>query len=58
MFTGKSIANIQELNGKYEFSIKALLKGGKGDCAWQHAQLFRQALDAKEFPFILNIQFD
>ncbi|ALC40741.1 Pngl [Drosophila busckii] len=39
-----------------EFQIVAKLSGGKGDVAWQHAQLFRQSLNSKEYPFDLQLE--
>ncbi|KAJ8941940.1 hypothetical protein NQ318_013273 [Aromia moschata] len=52
-------------NGETKFSVKdvcsssvtitASLSGGKGDVAWQHAQLFRQSTDSNEFPFCLTV---
>lgn len=41
-----------------KFSIRIILTGGKGDCAWQHAQVFRQSLDSPDFPFQLSIKFN
>lgn len=38
--------------------IKAVLKGGKGECAWQHTQLFRQSIsNCKDYPFRVIINF-
>lgn len=47
----------QELKGKSKFSIKVHVSGGNGDCAWQHAQIFRQPLSSDDFPFKLNANF-
>lgn len=43
--------------GSSEFTIKATMSGGRGDCSWQHSQLFRQSLGSSEFPFELNLEF-
>lgn len=43
--------------GASVFEIKAVLSGGKGDIAWQHAQLFRQSLNQAESLFDLQINF-
>ncbi|XP_073848899.1 N-glycanase Pngl [Musca autumnalis] len=40
------------------FEICAKLSGGKGDVAWQHAQLFRQSLNSTEYPFDLQLEFE
>ncbi|KAJ6644016.1 Peptide-N(4)-(N-acetyl-beta-glucosaminyl)asparagine amidase [Pseudolycoriella hygida] len=49
---------IDELCGKSKFSICVFMKGGKGEVAWQHTQLFRQRIGSKDYPFDLNITFD
>lgn len=57
-FAGKQLPDIQSVRGLDSFSIVAKLSGGIGDCAWQHTQLFRQSIAAKdEYPFELNIVF-
>lgn len=38
------------------FEIFVKLSGGKGDIAWQHAQLFRQSLNSPDFPFDLQLE--
>lgn len=48
----------EKLTGASKFSIRVRLSGGKGDCAWQHAQVFRQPLTSAEFPFQLAIDFN
>lgn len=52
------LENIKNVQGLDSFSICVKLSGGKGDCAWQHTQLFRQSTSANdEFPFELEIGF-
>ncbi|CAO1346302.1 unnamed protein product [Diamesa serratosioi] len=46
------------LNGLNKFSIRIRLSGGKGDCSWQHAQLFRQSTKANDYPFELKIKLN
>lgn len=47
-----------EFSGSSTFVIKAKLIGGRGDCAWQHAQLFRQNTNDKNiYPFQVKITF-
>ncbi|XP_012157833.1 peptide-N(4)-(N-acetyl-beta-glucosaminyl)asparagine amidase isoform X2 [Ceratitis capitata] len=43
--------------GASVFQIRAVLSGGKGDVAWQHAQLFRQSLNQADSLFDLQINF-
>ena len=38
----------EELSGSKNLTLKATLSGGKGDIGWQHAQLFRTALDKND----------
>lgn len=58
LFLDKNGKTIDEIKNHAQFSIKAILSGGKGDCAWQHTQLFRQRSGAnEEFPFEINITF-
>ena len=41
-----------------ELVVKALLEGGDGDCAWQHAQLFRLPdNDTDTVPFLIELHF-
>lgn len=44
------------LKGAVRVNLKAILSGGNGDLAWQHAQLFRQSLNSKkEHSMIIKI---
>lgn len=44
------------LNGSKTLKLTATLTGGKGDVAWQHAQLFRQPFDSQsEYPLDVAI---
>lgn len=54
---GLRVNDLKALKGETKFSIKAVLTGGNGDCAWQHTQLFRQEKGSKDFPFVVNILF-
>ncbi|ERL88783.1 hypothetical protein D910_06165 [Dendroctonus ponderosae] len=47
----------ERFRGRNELKLEATLSGGKGDAAWQHAQLFRQALSSCESPFIITFTF-
>lgn len=49
--------DLKALKGETKFSIKAVLTGGRGECAWQHTQLFRQEKTSKDFLFVLNVTF-
>nr|XP_008195898.1 PREDICTED: peptide-N(4)-(N-acetyl-beta-glucosaminyl)asparagine amidase isoform X2 [Tribolium castaneum] len=53
----KRALETQAFSGVRHFTIKATLSGGKGNVAWQHAQLFRQSSDSKDFPFVLSVTF-
>lgn len=47
-----------QLVGTSKFSITIRLSGGRGDCSWQHAQVFRQTLTSSEFPFQLLVKLN
>jgi peptide-N4-(N-acetyl-beta-glucosaminyl)asparagine amidase len=49
---------VENFIGESKFSIRVHLSGGNGDCAWQHAQLFRQSSNSEEFPLQLEIKFN
>ena len=47
------------LNSDGFLEVKVSLLGGEGDCAWQHAQLFRLSDDdATTMPFSIRMIFD
>ncbi|XP_070501341.1 peptide-N(4)-(N-acetyl-beta-glucosaminyl)asparagine amidase [Chironomus tepperi] len=54
----KIVKSKDDLIGLSKFSIHVRMSDGSGDCAWQHAQLFRQKLTSEDFPFELSIQFN
>lgn len=48
-----------QLKGSTKLILTATVSGGQNDCAWQHAQLFRQSLDIKnDRPFLVDIQLE
>ena len=59
--------NTEQMNGSKELKVSAMLSGGKGDVAWQHAQVFRTEMAkngdcAKEmnyqFKLVVKLQCD
>jgi len=49
----------EEFQGVQELILSVRLSGGKGDNAWQHAQLFRQSVKDKNlFPLDIEITFE
>lgn len=54
----KIVNSKNELIGSNKFSISVHFSGGNGDCAWQHAQLFRQNISSNDFPFQLSVEFN
>ncbi|XP_063221639.1 peptide-N(4)-(N-acetyl-beta-glucosaminyl)asparagine amidase isoform X2 [Bacillus rossius redtenbacheri] len=44
-----------DLRGCKTVTLSALLSGGEGSEAWQHAQILRQAKDSSECPLIVDI---
>jgi peptide-N4-(N-acetyl-beta-glucosaminyl)asparagine amidase len=46
-----------DFHGAIKLRLSAILRGGKGDTAWQHAQLFRQSLstNTKESCMVIRI---
>lgn len=51
------VTDKDQLINASKFRLSARLSGGKGDVAWQHAQVFRQSLNDAEFPFQLLVKF-
>lgn len=46
------------LSGSKTLKLTATISGGKGDVAWQHAQLFRQSFDSQsEYPLDIAVFF-
>lgn len=54
--TGRESTVTSVLSGSKTLKLTATLTGGKGDVAWQHAQLFRQPFDSQsEYPLDVAI---
>ena len=46
----------QQVGGSKELTLKAILTGGRGAYAWQHAQLFRSKMNSNDTQFKLMIK--
>ncbi|KAL5004691.1 hypothetical protein ScPMuIL_018147 [Solemya velum] len=50
------VQKVEDLDGCNDVCLTAMMRGGKGDIAWQHTQLFRQSLqDKQSFPLDIKI---
>ena len=56
--TGQESTISSALSGSKTLKLTATISGGKGDVAWQHAQLFRQSFDSQsEYPLDIAVFF-
>lgn len=56
-FIDQTEIDTDKFRGSKSLTIEVELSGGRGGVAWQHAQLFRQAADSEEFPFVITLYF-
>ena len=50
------MTHISDLSGSKTLTFTAHMRGGKGDVAWQHTQLFRQEMsETKLYPLDIKI---
>nr|CAD7394183.1 unnamed protein product [Timema cristinae] len=56
LILGAGTKTCTDFVGESSVTLMAKLKGGVGDLAWQHAQLFRQSSDSREFSFAVSIK--
>jgi hypothetical protein len=54
-FTGSMVFETSDFQGCSQLEFTAQLGGGVGDCAWQHAQLFRQQTTDDDYPLDITI---
>ena len=55
-FVDGVMTHISDLSGSKTLTLTAHMRGGKGDVAWQHTQLFRQEMsDTKLYPLDIKI---
>ena len=58
LLTGQESTISSALSGSKTLKLTATISGGKGDVAWQHAQLFRQSFDSQsEYPLDIAVFF-
>jgi peptide-N4-(N-acetyl-beta-glucosaminyl)asparagine amidase len=55
-FTDSKVFETTDFQGCSQLEFNAQLKGGMGDSAWQHAQLFRQNVNDKDYPLDIIIR--
>jgi peptide-N4-(N-acetyl-beta-glucosaminyl)asparagine amidase len=51
-----AVFETREFEGCSQLEFTAQLEGGVGDCAWQHAQLFRQKITDDDYPLDITIR--
>lgn len=54
---GQKSMLFENCEGIKTLEVEVIVSGGKGDTAWQHAQLFRQSLDSTSSPFNFTFTF-
>lgn len=48
-----------QLKGAVKLILTVTVSGGQGNCAWQHAQIFRQSLESKDDKsLVINIELE
>lgn len=52
---GSTVLATSDFQGCSQLEFTAQLEGGVGDCAWQHAQLFRQQTTDDDYPLDITI---
>lgn len=55
-FTDSKVFETTDFQGCSQLEFTAQLRGGTGECAWQHAQLFRQNINDKDYPLDIIIR--
>jgi hypothetical protein len=55
-FTGSVAFETCDFEGCSQLEFTAQLEGGVGDCAWQHAQLFRQKITDDDYSLDITIR--
>ena len=56
LFSDGARTHISDLEGSKTVTLTAHMRGGRGEVAWQHTQLFRQSTSENDvFPFDVKI---